>query len=157
MLTGRETRRESAQPLETWRFTPLTYLAWIGLLPRCSRSNTALSVKLMMATVLPIKVAIAVKMAMTGITMDGEDGLLAFQKSWSGNSWAGHKVERDSGHRNLFLLINRKMSPFILKLIIADQGFCLKKQHRLSLGSSLWEMCLCLQIVDRHWLNCPRL
>lgn len=43
MLTGREALRESAQPPETWRFTPLTYLAWIGLLPHCSRSNTALS------------------------------------------------------------------------------------------------------------------
>lgn len=43
MLTGRETRRENAQPPETWRFTPLTYLAWIGLFPRCIRSNTALS------------------------------------------------------------------------------------------------------------------
>lgn len=43
MLTERETRRENAQPLETWRFTPLTYLAWIGPLPHCSISNTALS------------------------------------------------------------------------------------------------------------------
>lgn len=39
----RDTEGKSAQPLETWRFTPLTYLAWIGLLPCCCRSNTAIS------------------------------------------------------------------------------------------------------------------
>lgn len=41
-LTGRETRSENAQPLETWRFTPLTYLAWIGLLSHCSISKNTL-------------------------------------------------------------------------------------------------------------------
>jgi len=43
MLTGRETRREKVQPLETWRFTPITYLAWIGPLPHCSISKKTLS------------------------------------------------------------------------------------------------------------------
>lgn len=42
-LTGRETPRENTQSLETLRFTPLTYLAWIGPLPLCSISNSTLS------------------------------------------------------------------------------------------------------------------
>lgn len=43
MMSGREKQKESVQSLETWKFTPLTYLAWIGVLPLCSRSKTALS------------------------------------------------------------------------------------------------------------------
>lgn len=43
MMSGKEKQKESVPSLGTWKFTPLTYLAWIGLLPLCSRSNTALS------------------------------------------------------------------------------------------------------------------
>lgn len=39
MMSGREKQEESVLSPETWKFTPLTYLTWMGPLPPCSSST----------------------------------------------------------------------------------------------------------------------